>query len=55
MATIADRWSFRLDVRDFVYAVDSLNPESVTTLDLPSSIDETVHDLSVDFGVTFGF
>lgn len=55
VATIADRWSFRVDVRDYVYAVDSLNPESVTTLAVPSTFDETVHDLSVDFGVTFGF
>lgn len=55
VATIADRWSFRLDVRDYVYAVDSLSPESVTTLSVPTTLDETVHDLSVDFGVTFGF
>jgi outer membrane beta-barrel protein len=55
MTTIADRWSFRVDVRDYVYTVDSLNPQSRVTLDIPSNFDETVHDLSVDFGVTFGF
>lgn len=54
-APISDRWSFRFDVRDFVYTVDSLNPPSVTSLEVPASFDETIHDLSLDFGVTFSF
>ena len=54
-APISDRWSFRFDVRDFVYSADNLNPESVSALDVPSSFDETIHDISLDFGVTFSF
>ena len=55
IAPISDRWSFRFDVRDFVYSADNLNPESVSVLDVPSSFDETIHDISLDFGVTFSF
>ena len=55
MAPISDRWAFRFDVRDFIYTADNLNPESVSALDVPSSFDETIHDISLDFGVTFSF
>lgn len=54
-APISDRWSFRVDVRDFVYTADNLNPASVGALEVPASFDETIHDVSIDFGITFGF
>jgi len=48
------RIGFRVDVRDYVYNADDLEQGSSTALGVPDSFDETIQDLAVTFGVSFG-
>ena len=52
---LSPRIMVRFDVRDYVYTVDSLGAGSVEALSLPTNFDETIHDLSLNGGVTFAF
>lgn len=49
------RFSVRFDVRDYVYNADGLGGRSLSALRLPGNFDETIHDLSLNGGVSFVF
>lgn len=50
-----DRIAFRFDARDYIYAADSFDATSMAALNLPADFDETINDLSINFGVSIGF
>lgn len=52
---VARRFLVRFDVRDYVYSADGLGNDSLAALRLPANFDETIHDLSVNGGVSFIF
>ena len=48
-------WALRGDARWYVYGIDDLDPASAAALGVVPDFDETVHDLKISGGVTFGF
>lgn len=52
---IKERLSTRIDVRDYVYHVNDLGAQTRQVLGVPQNFSSTIHDLSINFGMTWTF
>ncbi len=50
-----EHWALRGDARWYVYSIDDLDPASAAALGVVPDFDETIHDVKISGGVTFGF
>ncbi len=53
--SVNHRWAVRFDARDYVYNADGLGSRTIDRLGLRTGFDETIHDLSLNGGITLFF